>query len=975
MSRDNIILIPYGDDPLRLLAQHVIEDFSASLPDLTQATILLSEAHAAKRFRQILLQQAEQQGQHALLCPRIFNLRDWAKLQLSKFQKQPQAICGQHQRELILFDALTQHRDLLSSGSPWHLSDDLLKLFDQLTLNQKSLADDYESFEQEVAAAYGLAVEEFPAMGREAKLVYTLWNAWHTQLNAEEVLDSEAAYLLGLNADIENNHNVLYIAGYHQFTLAEQNWLTQLIQKNRCQLYLHGQKIAYKNSETETQPHEYHPDTPVSNLLKIFNLQTETIADNNYTQFINTCYQNKSQPFIERAKKLTDIHPDEINKRLKFLFCQGHEQQAHAVELQVRRWLLAGKNNIGIVTENRRLARRVRALLERADVPLQDLAGWALSTTRAGAVIERWLECIEEDFSHLPMLDLLKSPFVFNKIEPAQIKHATYRLEHDIVRQENIARNLQRYKKAIQTREDKLQWSAEVNDTIFEILQTFEAANALLHPLLNGQHNALDFINTLSASLELIGSTPLLEDDAAGSRIIEMLDTLKLSATKYSLNFGWSDFRTWLGRSLEQFVFTPDQSSSPVTLMGLGQSRLQQFDALIIASAEHEHLPGKTTLTPFFNNAVRQQLNLNTSFELLTERFHHFRRLLESAPQILITANDEENGEAVPLSPWLEIIDRLYKQSYAQSLEDIELKKLAARADTFVIRCSDKTLPDKSVQTRPSLPKELVPTTYSPSSYQQLMNCPYQFFAARGLNLSPSEEVQEALSKSDYGERVHRCMEAFHQNIEWLPGPFKETLNLKNRDAAIACLDDIAQQVFARDVEDNFEHSGWLEQWRKLIPEYIDWQISNAAEWQFYQAEHNSKINWINNLQLTGRLDRLDSNNSGLSVIDYKTGQSASLAEIEQGEAVQLPFYAILATAEFNQPVSKVSYLELNSRVKTAAHLANDDLEIISEKISERLSLLAEQMLAGKPLPAWGTDSTCQYCNMDRLCRKQAWSN
>ena len=163
MVRDNITLIPYGDDPLALLAQHLLDDYSEQRPDLTQAVVLLSEPHAAKRLRHLLLQQAEQLGLQALLCPQILTLRDWAKRQFNQNQKEAHNICGQHQRELILFDALTQHRSLLGSGSPWHLTDDLLKLFDQLTSNLKTLPDNYDDFEKEIANAYGISAEDFPA--------------------------------------------------------------------------------------------------------------------------------------------------------------------------------------------------------------------------------------------------------------------------------------------------------------------------------------------------------------------------------------------------------------------------------------------------------------------------------------------------------------------------------------------------------------------------------------------------------------------------------------------------------------------------------------------------------------------------------------------------------------------------------------------------------------------------------------------
>src|SRR5690606_5726489 len=87
------------------------------------------------------------------------------------------------------------------------------------------------------------------------------------------------------------------------------------------------------------------------------------------------------------------------------------EHEARAVDLQIRRWWLAGHRRIALVTEDRKLARRVRALLARAGLALNDTVGWALSTTSAAAALERWLEAVEESFRASPLLDVLKSPF------------------------------------------------------------------------------------------------------------------------------------------------------------------------------------------------------------------------------------------------------------------------------------------------------------------------------------------------------------------------------------------------------------------------------------------------------------------------------------------------------------------------------------------------------------------------------------
>lgn len=960
MVRDNISLIPYGEDPLDLVAQHILDDYSEQLPDLTRVVVLLSEQHAAKSLRHKLYELALQKGYPALLCPRISNLRQWVTEQYPL--KQP--VCAQHQRELILYDALKNHQHLLGNGSPWHLTQDLLKLFDQLTSHNIDISHDYETFKQHIASAYGVNDKTFSALGQEANLVHTLWHAWHTQLTEENKIDSEAAYSLALNNSLDTQQFV-YIAGYHLFNMPETTFIKHLLKANKCQLYLHGQ--------VNHEPDDYHPDTTITQILESLNTTIPpalTVAP--YSAFVNRVYEQNTTTFVQRAEEFSSIHPDPVKDYLSTYMAKSNEEQARSIDIQIRKWLLEDKKHIGIVTENRRLARRVRALLERANVQLDDYAGWTLSTTRVGAVTERLLECIEENFEHTALLDILKSPFIFNDLDNTVVKQAAYRLEHDIILQENIAQGLQRYRKHLQLRQEKLNWSTDTVAILVHILDRLEQAEKILRPLTEGQHPVQSYFNALNQALDSLQMLPLLNSDAAGKQLLEMLEALKHSAQDNNILFSWSDFRTWLGRALEQYVFTPENKGNPVVLMGLSQSRLQKFDAIIIASAEQEHLPGQIQHTPFFNNAVRMQLGLASQVQARAERFHHFRRLLESAPEILITATNEDNGEPVPLSPWLEIFDRFYYHAYHQSLLNTQLAAIVAADGSEVILCPDMSLPDRDLAPSPQLPASIIPSKFSASSYQQLMNCPYQYYVARGLNLSVTEEVQQALSKKDYGERVHLCLQAFHHDIPWLPGPCSLPFDKNNREQAIALLQKISEKVFAHDIDANFEHSGWLEQWQQLIPGYIDWQINTATHWVVKQTEVPCHVEY-KGLTLQGRLDRIDENAEGLSVIDYKTGGFARLAEVESGENVQLPFYAFLAGQSFQQPIQQVEFLKLDKEVKSATTLRDEELNNLSHEIIERLETLVKDLNTGSALPAWGDIKTCSYCNMNRICRRQSW--
>jgi len=51
-------VIPYSEDPLRRLAEQVIEKHRDALPNLTDVIVLLPNPQASLRFRQLLLEIA-----------------------------------------------------------------------------------------------------------------------------------------------------------------------------------------------------------------------------------------------------------------------------------------------------------------------------------------------------------------------------------------------------------------------------------------------------------------------------------------------------------------------------------------------------------------------------------------------------------------------------------------------------------------------------------------------------------------------------------------------------------------------------------------------------------------------------------------------------------------------------------------------------------------------------------------------------
>ncbi len=1018
-------LFAYGQDCLAELASHIINEHKNNLPNLVDITVLLPSSQAAIQLRKHLYINAQTLGFSALLGPEIDTLPNW----VSRLSYCSLPVLTEHQRELMLVEALKKHKYLYGKASPWTFADSLLELFDDLNERQIRLPNNFEDFLQQLGDAYEAdndpsSLSKKPddtgtngtdtkadGLAGEALLVHTLWQAWQQQMQDEGITDRHTSYLEKLTNSRQHIQpdQTFYLAGFSQLSPAETAWLKSFITQGKTSLWL-------QCSTPPSDSIDYHPDCATRQLLNsLSEITAETTAEktngtiefpeavDDYGFCLNSIFDTTGETLQDRAKQFAKEFPSSpVTSRLSLYEAKSAEQEALAIDLQARQWWLEGKHKIGIVTENRRLARRVRALLERSGIELQDAAGWALSTTSAAATLERWLEAVEEDFAYQPLLDLLKSPFfqpkeLFTHENTGQDREnllaTIYRFEKSVILKENVGSNLKRYHQHTQFRQNRLpaEMAAEYNN-IYPLLDIVAAAAKPLLPFLGNKtlentnktskaYSPKKIIDALNESLTMLGLTNSFSKDDAGRDILDEIQQLQTAASGSSLKLNWSEFRNWLGRTLECFNFQPNTHNNHVQLMSLSQSSLCQFDALIIAGAESEYLPGKINQSPFFNDGVRQALGLTSQSEQLSQHFYQFRCLLESSPNIVITRCTEQNGEDVVCSPWLERIQSFHTIAYDNNLINKTLTGLVAKPETIVTNTS-APLP-QAIPANPTvqIDSSLTPETLSASAYQQLINCPYQFFAARCLGLEPPETIREMLEKSDYGERVHLCLHAFHSGAQDLPGPYTQPLNNEHREDAIRFLSSIAKAVFACDLEDNFLHRGWLKRWQELISPYIDWQIERQQSWRVKSTETNVEVKLAGvDLTLRGRLDRVDisSNNNeaeaDISIIDYKTGGVAGEEDVLQGESIQLPFYALLAEQALKQSASRVEYVSLDqNKVQTKTLLEKDTLNELSQRVGGRLAELINGIQSGETMTAWGDEKTCNWCQMSGVCRHETW--
>ena len=888
-------------------AQAVVEHERTRLPDLSHVVVLVPDLHAAPDVAGALREAA---GVPALLLPRIATLRQWAAM-----VPLDRPIAFRAARETLLYQEL-EKRGWLPAADLWAVSAELVGLFDELTRHNVALPADFTEFNRQLARAY--RAQSGASLTFEARLVHELWRAL-ARVTGEA--DPEAAYQLRLAQLAQNASAPLYALSLASLAPAEQRFLER-----------------------------YAGRAPV----QCFTSEISAGGDGVARVLAAAWPANLDDaPLLERACALKALHPESpLAGRLRILGAAGAEQEAQAVDATVREWLLAGRKRIAIVVHDRLVARRARALLERAQVLVKDEAGWAFSTTSAATAIGRWLDVAGGDCYYRDLLDLLKSPFAFHDWPLATRQAAVWRLE-GYVREQNVVAGLANF---IQLAED--------NDDP-EARQMLARIRAGTGALGRGTRPIARWLSALAASLEHIGVREGLAADGAGQQLLDLLDRLGQELARDKLGVGFSEWRRWLARQLEAEAFRDPAIESEVVFTSLAATPLRRFDAALVLGCDATHWPGPDPVSLFFNQGVRAELKLPTWVERVREMEAQLGALISTCGSVAATWQRMPGGEPNQLSPPLERLAALHRLAYGSELDDGAALSRLAGAE--VRAPGEAATLEPTRRPAPHAPAGLLPRKISASGYNSLVACPYQFHARYVLGLARLDDVQEMIEKKDYGTLVHRVLTQFHQAHPAISGLEPQVAQRE--------LEAVSERVFAAAVARNYFAQAWLARWKTLIPHYLDWQRGREAAgwaWKGGEVERAAEITTPGGTALTlrGRLDRVEQAAGGAAVVDYKTGDPDRLRESLKvaGEDVQLPVYALL----WGAPVAEALYLALD-RDEVKAVALDHDVQTLVDAERGRLGRLFDALAAGAGMPAQGTEPVCEYCEVRGLCRKNYW--
>lgn len=402
-------------------------------------------------------------------------------------------------------------------------------------------------------------------------------------------------------------------------------------------------------------------------------------------------------------------------------------------------------------------------------------------------------------------------------------------------------------------------------------------------------------------------------------------------------------------------------------IMGVLESRVLDFETVIITSMNEGKLPAGKSQNSFIPYDVKKELGLPTFKEKDAIYTYHFYHLLQRAKNIYLIYNTESEG-----------LDAGEKSRF---ITQLEVEKQPNHTLTHEIY--NAVLPETAYQPM-IVPKselvmlrlkEIADKGFSPSALTSYIRNPIQFYFQKILRISEVEEVEENIALNTLGTIIHETLKVLYE-------PFIG--KFLSEAAILSCfklLDDEVLKQFKLVYKE-----GEIKKGRNLLAfEVAKRNVSNFLKVELESIKNGDAIKILALEQtferilnhpnlpfpvlIKGNVDRIEERNGIIRIIDYKTGKvektnvtlkswKGLTDDIKNDKIIQVLAYAFMFENEANgKPIEAgiISFKNLKSGFLPFSFKdGKEETTIINERIlndylEQMVVLLNEILDEGKP--------------------------
>jgi len=310
-------------------------------------------------------------------------------------------------------------------------------------------------------------------------------------------------------------------------------------------------------------------------------------------------------------------------------------------------------------------------------------------------------------------------------------------------------------------------------------------------------------------------------------------------------------------------------------LMGLLETRLLNFENVILLSVNEGKLPLGNSQNTYIPFDIRKHFDLHTFLENDSIYAYHFYRLIQDAKNVHLLFNALSSGVNTGEK------SRFITQMEMESNHHIE-HIIVENSSEPIINNPVEINKTEIVQQQLLKWKEKV----SASHLTSYLYNPIDFYLSKVLNTSDTDEIEEELSIRNYGNLVHYTLQEIYEVLKG------KDLKIKDLQDSIQQIDDfidlgiekLKHQPEFYDKGMNFIHKAIA---KKVIANILNYDLEllksgNTLEIIDIEKRFENVHFYLNEDQsdkvsFYGFIDRIDKLNGTIRIIDYKTAKTKNL--------------------------------------------------------------------------------------------------
>jgi ATP-dependent helicase/nuclease subunit B len=426
-------------------------------------------------------------------------------------------------------------------------------------------------------------------------------------------------------------------------------------------------------------------------------------------------------------------------------------------------------------------------------------------------------------------------------------------------------------------------------------------------------------------------------------------------------------------------------------VMGMLETRTLDFDNLIMLSVNEGILPAAKATNSFIPNDIKKEFGLPGYRHNHAVFAYHFYRLLQRAKNIwlLYDTNSDELGGGEKSQYILQLQNEIKKYN-PNTLISEQLLSVTPQAGK-----TDKTIRIDKDEHVMQLLREHARKGFHPSSLNTYINCSLQFYFSRLIGLQETEEPEESIDARTLGTILHESLKALYQPY------LNKRLEKKDFEAVKALIEPVLRAQFSKlfSLEEisygkNYliaevagrllrqlaaKEGAWLAKGKELIL----LQLEKRFDTSMHLPLHGN----METIVFGGTIDRIDSMDGIIRVLDYKTGSvdERTLAPADWERlftdpahhmAFQLIMYLWLYSRDSGQAENlQAGVISLRAPAKGPITLMMPEKEKPGKEnlaeFEERLGMLMAEIFNPEiPFAQAEDEKRCHYCIFREICNR-----